>query len=145
MMNDREAVIAVTRSWGQAYLDGDLERILSHYTENALMVSYDGVIAKGHDKIRGIYENWLKPGAPIELDYETVEITLYGDVASHVVKWHSVFPEPYGYEMMCGACQTVLHKQEDGRWLYASEIVCADIDSIEIVETVSEKQSMRIV
>lgn len=139
-MNDREALIEVTRSWGQAYLDGDLDRILSHYTEDALMVSFDGIIAKGHDKIHEIYELWIKVGPPIELNYETVDITVYGDMAYHVVKWHGVFPEPYGNEMMCGACQTVLHRQQDGKWLYASEMVCADVDSIEVLEEYQPEQ-----
>ena len=145
-MNDYDAVIDVTRSWGQAYLDGDIDRILKHYTPDALMVSFDGVIAKGHDKIREIYQHWLSPAAPVELHYETVELNLYGDIANHVVKWHGVFPEPYGFEMMCGACQTVLKKQADGSWLYVSEVVCADVDSVEIVETIAEKQrTMKII
>ena len=98
------------------------------------MISFDGIIAKGHDKIRKIYELWLNVGNPLELNYETVDVVVYGDMAYHVLKWHGVFQEPYGNEMMCGACQSVLKRQESGQWLWVSEIVCADIDSREVLE-----------
>ncbi|WP_019531590.1 YybH family protein [Dasania marina] len=133
-MTDREAIIDHTRSWGRAYLNGDIDDILRHYSDDALMISFDGIIAKGHDKIRKIYELWLNVGNPLELNYETVDVVVYGDMAYHVLKWHGVFQEPYGNEMMCGACQSVLKRQENGQWLWVSEIVCADIDSREVLE-----------
>ena len=133
-MNEIDAVVDVTRQWSRAYLAGDIDKILSYYTEDGLMMSFDGIIARGRENIREIYELWQRVGPPKVFEYETLEAEVHGDIAYYVMKWNGVYPEPYGDEAMCGTAQSVLKRQADGRWLMASEIVCADLDSVRVLE-----------
>ena len=129
-MNELETVIDVTHQWSKAYMAGDIDKILSFYAEDGMMMSFDGIIAKGRENIREIYELWQRVGPPKVFEYETIEAEVHGDIAWYVMKWNGIYPEPHGDEAMAGTAQTILKRQPDGQWLMASEIVCADLDSV---------------
>ena len=64
LMNDKEALIDSIRQWEKVYLSGDIDKILSFYSEDGMMMSFDGIIAKGRDNIRKIYNLWQRVGPP---------------------------------------------------------------------------------
>ncbi len=53
-MDDREAIIDVTVQWEKSYMRGDIEACVSFYSEDATMMTFDGVIARGRDEIRNL-------------------------------------------------------------------------------------------
>jgi len=139
LMNDKEALIDGIRQWKKVYLRGDIDKILSSYAEDGMMMSFDGIIAKGRDNIRKIYNLWQRVGPPKVFNYEILEVEVHGDMAYYSMKWDGVYPESSGDVTMSGTSQAVLKRQTDGGWLIISEIICGDLDSItEINERIGD-------
>ena len=126
-MNDTEAIIDVTTQWEGSYMKGDIGACASFYSENAWMMTFDGIIARGRKEIRGIYEKWQSVGPPREFRYETLLAEVRGDVGYYAMRWSGIYPEEQGDVARSGTALSVLERQPDGSWKWTAEIVSADL------------------
>ncbi len=127
-MDDRKAIINVTVQWEKSYMRGDIDTCISFYSDDATMMTFDGIIARGRDDIRKIYEVWQRVGPPKRFEYETLLSEVRGDMGYYAMRWSGVYPEPQGDVSRSGAALSVLERQKDGVWLWTAEVVSADLE-----------------
>ncbi len=126
-MDDRQAIIDVTARWEAFYMKGDIEACVSFYSDDAVMMTFDGIVARGRDEIRKIYELWQRVGPPRRFEYETLLSEVRGDVGYYAMRWSGVYPEPAGEVSRSGTALSVLERRRDGAWLWTAEVVSADL------------------
>ena len=102
-MDDRKAIINVTVQWEKSYMRGDIDTCISFYSDDATMMTFDGIIARGRDDIRKIYEVWQRVGPPKRFEYETLLSEVRGDMGYYAMRWSGVYPEPQGDVSRSGA------------------------------------------
>ena len=127
-MDDRTAIINVTVQWEKSYMRGDIDTCISFYSDDATMMTFDGIIARGRDDIRKIYEVWQRVGPPKRFEYETLLSEVRGDMGYYAMRWSGVYPEPQGDVSRSGTALSVLERQKDGAWLWTAEVVSADLE-----------------
>ena len=127
-MDDRKAIINITVQWVKSYMRGDIDTCISFYSDDATMMTFDGIIARGRDDIRKIYEVWQRVGPPKRFEYETLLSEVRGDMGYYAMRWSGVYPEPQGAVSRSGTALSVLERQKDGAWLWTAEVVSADLE-----------------
>jgi len=126
-MDDSKAIINVTVQWEKSYMRGDIDTCISFYSDDSTMMTFDGIIARGRDDIRKIYEVWQQVGPPKRFEYETLLSEVRGDMGYYAMRWSGVYPEPQGDVSRSGTALSVLERQKDGAWLWTAEVVSADL------------------
>lgn len=108
----------IVKNLTTAINQGDLDKALSFYEPDAVIIAQPGKIAQGKDAIREALAGFisLKPSLKTQA-YQVVEA---GDAALYCSKWTLVGTSPDGKRVeMGGASSDVLRRQADGRWLVA--------------------------
>jgi len=127
-MDDSKAIIDVTVQWEKSYMRGDIDTCISFYSDDSTMMTFDGIIARGRDDIRKIYEVWQQVGPPNRFEYETLLSEVRGDMGYYAMRLSGVYPEPEGDVSRSGTALSVLERQKDGAWLWTAEVVSADLE-----------------
>jgi uncharacterized protein (TIGR02246 family) len=100
----------------QAMNEGDLERVMSLYDDNAVFVQEPGKPEiRGLDKIREIIRQFqsIKP----ELKVEVLQFVEADDVAFFTLKWEIKGTSTDGEEIHMSSCDgNVVKRQKDGTW-----------------------------
>jgi uncharacterized protein (TIGR02246 family) len=116
-MNQSNAIDTV-RDLTEAINQCDVDRALSFYEPEAILIAQPGSIARGKDAIRAALEVFisLKPA----LKGEAHQVVEAGDTALYCSRWTLVGTSPDGKRVeMGGISSDVLRRQTDGRWLVA--------------------------
>ena len=127
-MDDGKAIINVTVQWEKSYMRGDIDTCISFYSDDATMMTFDGIIARGRDDIRKIYEVWQRVGPPKRFEYETLLSEVRGDMGYYAMRWSGVYPGTQGDVSRSGTALSVLERQKDRAWLWTAEVVSADLE-----------------
>ena len=112
------APVNVVRNLMDAINKGDLDRALSYYEPDAVIVAQPGQLAQGTDAVRKALEGFisLKPS----LHGQAHNVIEAKDIALFCSKWNLVGTSPEGNRVeMSGISSDVLRCQADGRWLIA--------------------------
>lgn len=102
----------------EALNDEDLEKTLSYYEQDAILIAQPGKTSKGKDEIRTALEEFLalKP----KLTSHSNKIINTGNLALYCSKWNMVCNSPDGKPMeINGVSSDVFRQQPDGNWLVA--------------------------
>lgn len=126
-MDDNNAIINVTVQWEKSYMKGDIDSCVSFYSDDATMMTFDGIIARGRNEIRKIYELWQRVGPPKRFEYETLHSEVRGNMGYYAMRWSGVYPELQGDVSRSGTALSVLERQKDGTWLWTAEAVSANL------------------
>ncbi len=127
-MDDQKALIEVTEQWEKVYMKGDIDACVSFYAEDAVMMTFDGIIARGRAEIRKLYEKWQQVAPPKRFEYETLMSRVRGDIGYYAMRWSGLYPEPGGEIARSGTALSVLERQADGAWRWTAEVVSADLE-----------------
>ena len=127
-MDDKQAIIDVTTQWEVVYMRGDIEACISFYDEHAMMMTFDGIIARGRDEIRRTYQKWQRYGPPRKFKYETLLADVRGEMGYYAMQWSGVYPEEQGDVARSGTALSVLERQPDGSWKWTAEVISADVE-----------------
>ena len=112
--NPSDTVESLTEAINQ----GDLDKALSFYEPDAVLIAQPGTIARGRDAIRTALAGFisLKPS----LKGQAHQIVEAGNTALYCSRWTLVGTSPDGKRVeMGGTSSDVLRRQSDGRWLVA--------------------------
>jgi uncharacterized protein (TIGR02246 family) len=96
----------------------DIDRALSFYEPDAVMIAQPGNIARGRDAIRAALAGFisLKPS----LKSQAHQVVEAGNIALYCSRWTLIGTSPDGKRVeMNGTSSDVLRRQADGRWLVA--------------------------
>lgn len=77
-----EKVMQLSREWAQAASAGDIEKTVSYWADDAVVISADQPALKGKQAIRKMVEESYKmPGFRISWQLQSVEVSESGDMA----------------------------------------------------------------
>lgn len=130
---DVAAIEQAIRADGDAYeqhaIAGDIEGLVSHYSDDAIMSPPGMPKAEGTDAIRSAYTQMYAAGNPAsaELNTERVTVSESGDLAVEVGSFTFAGPGPDGTTMTeTGKYLAVWKPTADGSWKIAADIWNAD-------------------
>lgn len=102
----------------EALNQGDLDKTLSYYEQDAILIAQPEKIFKGKSEIRASLEEFLalKP----KIKSHSNKIINIGNLALYCSKWSMVCYSPDGRVMeINGISSDVFRQQSDGSWLVA--------------------------
>lgn len=116
---------AVNEKLMEAIRSGDVERIVSLYTDDGLLLPAGGGMARGRTALREAWAGVL--GAGVErVDLRTEELSVMGDTA-HEIGTATVHIRPPGQDSFPDPGKyVVIWQRRDGRWRLYADIFNSD-------------------
>jgi uncharacterized protein (TIGR02246 family) len=123
-----EKVMETSREWAKAALTGDVERTLSYWADDAVVMSPGQPVYKGKKEIRQMVEGSFKmPGFKITWEPQSVQVSQSGDIAYLLEKSQISMNDSSGKAVTQhynGV--TVWKKQSDGSWKNVVDIATSE-------------------
>lgn len=119
---DIDAIHARSRSCLDAMNREDIDAVMEHYADDAILLFSNVEPVRGAEAIRSHWESIEDPGRTARLDTES--ITVAGDVA-YEVAFYEVDTESDGTQAR-GKNVVVWRKESDGQWRLQVDICAAD-------------------
>jgi uncharacterized protein (TIGR02246 family) len=116
--SEGEKVMQTSRDWSGVVATGDVEKSLSYWADDAVVMSAGQPLLKGKKEIRKMVEGSFKtPGFKISWDPQSAEVSGSGDMAYLVEKVTMSMNDSTGKTItMHAKGVTVWKKQSDGSW-----------------------------
>ena len=109
--------------WAEYYRAGDLDGLMTLYTDDVVVALHGQPALYGKDAVREYFSTRIgKAETTFELDYEVVEV--HGDIAYIISKYwlHAVNREDGGVYKDAGRSMLVYKKGDDGKWKIAADL-----------------------
>ena len=112
------ALMETSRDWAREASSGDLERIVSYWADDAIVLPPDQPALVGKAAIREFVRQSLAiPGFSITWEPERAAMSAHGDIGYLVERNRFTFPDPAGVtQSQNGKGVTVWRKDPDGAW-----------------------------
>jgi uncharacterized protein (TIGR02246 family) len=110
-MTDEANVLTTIDRMTSAFAVGDIDRIMSTYAPEAVVVGEPGQPVAGDTALRAMFAAFIESG--VTFAYGAHEVVIAGDTALHLMKWTA--PGPDGTEMSALSV-AILRRQPDGDW-----------------------------
>lgn len=112
---EKEKIIAATKVFSQAYMNGDFETIANSYTMDAKIFPNNADIISGRDAIK---KRWMSGSGTKVLHHELtpLEIKFFGDYAHDYGYYKGKSQNKDGTVAHWKGKYVVIWKKEDGRW-----------------------------
>ena len=116
--SEGEKLMQISREWSQIVSTADVEKTLSYWADDAVVMSAGQPILKGKKEIRKMVEESFKtPGFKISWEPQSVEVSQSGDMAYLIEKETMTMNDSSGKTITQHAKGvTVWRKQTDGSW-----------------------------
>ena len=122
--SDEAALMQTSRDWAKAAASGDVEKILSYWTDDAILMQADQPALVGKGAIGSMIEAAMKtPKFSITWEPERAYIAQSGDMG-YLIEHNKVsFPDSSGkLQTTTGKCVTIWKKDANGNWKDAVDI-----------------------
>ena len=121
---ERAAILATDRPWQEAIAAKDVERTLSFWADDAVVLPPGQPSVVGKDALRGfVTESFKIPGFGLWWETGTITVGPHGDVAYAMARNTTTLNGPDGKPMaLRGKAVTVWRKSADGQWKCAVDI-----------------------
>ncbi len=118
LKSEEEKLMRTSEEWSKAAGTDSLEKILSYWADDAVILSPGSSILKGKAAIREFVENSLKaPGFEISWKPISVKVSKSGDLAYMLEENQITVNDSLGHPMTeINKGVTVWRKEEDGTW-----------------------------
>lgn len=125
---ERESLLRTDREWASTIGTGDVDRMVSYWTDDAILMPPDGPALTGKQAIRGYVAEALKiPGFSITWEAKQAVVSATGDMGYTVAANRVTAPGPDGSPVtVIGKAVTVWRKEPDGQWRCVLDIWNAD-------------------
>jgi uncharacterized protein (TIGR02246 family) len=113
-----EKIMELSREWSRAASSGNVEKTVSYWAEDAILMSAGQPQLKGKKAIRQMVEESYKiPGFRISWEPQTVEVSANGDMAYLIEKAQVSFIDSKGKPItQNNKAVSIWRKQGDGSW-----------------------------
>jgi len=113
-----EKLMQLSREWSKAASSGDVEKTLSYWGEDAVMISAGEPILDGRPAIRKMVEESFKmPGFRISWEPQSVEVSEGGDMGYIIENSQVSYRDSSGIPVVLhNKAVSIWRKQEDGAW-----------------------------
>ena len=127
-----EKIIQLSKDWSQVASTGDVEKTVSYWAEDAVVMSSGQPPLKGKQAIRKMVEESYKiPGFRISWQPQTVEVSESGDMAYVIENSQVSFSDSTGKSItQNNKAVSVWRKQVDGSWKNVVDISTPDSPQI---------------
>ena len=126
--SEQEKLMQISREWSQAAASKDIEKILSYWSEDAILISAGQPPLKGKQAIRQMVESGFNDSTfQISWEPESAEISKSGDLGYLIEKTKMQMTDSTGSsvtEHFKGV--TIWKKQADGGWKNVVDILSPD-------------------
>lgn len=124
MARDETAIREASAGWSKAAQSKDLEKSLTFFADDAIMLSPRSPAVKGKENIRKEWEQTLAlPGVGLSFTAERVEVACSGDLAWEQGTHEFATSDKKGKTTTeRGAYVTAWKKQPDGAWKVVADI-----------------------
>jgi len=125
---ESEKLMQTSRDWSVAANSRDIEKILSYWTDDAILFSAGEPELKGKKAIREMVEAAMKnPGFSISWEPLSAEVSESGDMGYLIEKTKIIEKDSTGKEkIMTFKVVNIWKKQKDGSWKNAVDIMSPD-------------------
>jgi uncharacterized protein (TIGR02246 family) len=116
--------------WLKDFESKDLNRIISHYSDDAIIVDKGGPAVTGRDAARNIYrESAADASSSLSFAPSRIEVSKSGDLAYVVGSYRSVetVPETQKTAKDSGTYVSIYKKQADGSWKVVADIGASEV------------------
>jgi len=122
--SEGEKVMQTSREWSQITSTGDVEKTLSYWADDAVVMLAGQPILKGKKEIRKMVEESFKtPGFKISWEPQSAEVSQSGDLAYLVEKETMSMNDSSGKAItLYSKGVTVWRKQSDGSWKNVADV-----------------------
>jgi uncharacterized protein (TIGR02246 family) len=119
-----EKVMQLSKEWSQAASAGDVEKIVSYWADDAVVISAGQPALNGKQAIRKmVEESYRMPGFRISWQPQSVVVSESGDMAYLMENSQISFADPTGKPITINnKAVTIWRKQADGSWKNAVDI-----------------------
>jgi uncharacterized protein (TIGR02246 family) len=124
----QKAIQADEKKWNDDFKSKSLEGLLSHYADDAYMVTPGGV-ADGSTAIRQTYTNALADNYfAVSFASDKIDVADSGDLAYSRGHFTEKYQDPKTHQVVSdsGSYVTVYRKQDDGSWKAVADFTSAD-------------------
>lgn len=117
-IDEGAALMQVSRDWAKAAQSRDVERLLSYWADDAIVMQTDQPALVGKEAIRGMVEGGFKdPSFSITWEPERAVISKSGDMGYLVEHNRMTFRDPTGKaRAVLGKGVTIWKKDDSGNW-----------------------------
>jgi uncharacterized protein (TIGR02246 family) len=121
---ERAAILATDRPWQEAIAARDVERAISFWADDAVVMPAGQPSVTGKEAIRGFVKETFKiPGFGLRWETSSVNLAPHGGLAYALATTTTTFGGPDGKPVSIrGKAATVWRKGPDGRWLCVVDI-----------------------
>ena len=121
---ERAAILATDRPWQEAIAARDVERAVSFWADDAVVMPAGQPSVTGKEAIRGFVKETFKvPGFGLRWETSSVNLAPQGGLAYALATTTTTFSGPDGKPVSIpGKAATVWRKGSDGRWLCIVDI-----------------------
>jgi uncharacterized protein (TIGR02246 family) len=122
--SEGEKVMQTSREWSQITSTGDVEKTLSYWADDAVVMLAGQPILKGKKEIRKMVEESFKtPGFKISWEPQSAEVSQSGDLAYLIEKETMSMNDSSGKAItLYSKGVTVWRKQSDGSWKNVADV-----------------------
>jgi len=127
---DVAAIKANDVDWNQAMAAKDVEKTVSHYTDDATLMTPGGPPAVGKEAIRTEFKDMLAdPAMALKFAATRVEVAKSGELAFTQGTYTMTMTDPATKQVMNdhGSYVTGYRKQADGSWKAVSDIAVSEV------------------
>jgi uncharacterized protein (TIGR02246 family) len=122
---ESEKLMQTSREWSQHAAKKDVEKIVSYWTDDAVVMSPGEPALRGKDAIRGMVEGSFKsPGFQISWDPKSAEISKSGDMGYLLETTRMMITDSTGKQTTQNfEAVTIWKKQPDDSWKCAVDVL----------------------
>jgi uncharacterized protein (TIGR02246 family) len=123
-----EKVMQLSKEWSKTIATKDVDKIVSYWADNALLMQEGQPPLQGKHAIREMVEESFKiPGFSISWQPQSVEVSDNGDMAYLIENAQVLFTDSTGKAITIhNKAVTIWRKQPDGSWKNVVDISTAD-------------------
>jgi ketosteroid isomerase-like protein len=126
---EAEKLMELSRSWAKSVKDKDIEKMLSYWADDAIVMSPNEPSVVGIEALRGMVERSMKiPGFEINWEPQEAYVSKSGDLGYVIIKNYMTMPVD-----TLGNTRTIFNKgveiwkkQENGNWKNVIDISNSD-------------------
>jgi ketosteroid isomerase-like protein len=113
-----------SRAWSSSVATGDVDKIVSYWTDDAVVMMPGEPLRRGKSQIRAYVAASLRtPGFSISWEPLEGVVSPSGDIGYLIERDHLTFPDGHGGTIkQTGRGVTIWRKQPDGSWKNAIDI-----------------------
>ncbi|MEO5647961.1 MAG: DUF4440 domain-containing protein [Chitinophagaceae bacterium] len=127
--SEGEKLMQTSRDWSKAVATRDANKILSYWTDDAVVMSADAPVVKGKEGIRSMVEGSFKnPGFQISWEPERAEISKSGDLGYLMENTKISTKDSLGTaKVQYFNAVTIWKKAADGSWKCVVDVLSPEI------------------